>query len=272
MGSTSEDEKIEQRGFQDRNPCLLRQQAKYSPIRRHWQTEWKAAAQTCYHTGARKGNIHTGTPLNSAKDVKQRAVHLDWFENPLITTISIPKDLRFIMTDLNMHLKNYIRDIPNFPIPGIMFRDITTLLVDADAFKQAIDGLLAPYRGEHIDKVVVIESRGFIFGAPMAYELGAGVVPVRKPGKLPSDTITEHYSLEYGTNTLQLHTDAISAGERVIIVDDLLATGGTVDASIKLVQSLGGEIVGVSFLAELIDLKGRERVTGVPLHSLVHYD
>jgi adenine phosphoribosyltransferase len=176
------------------------------------------------------------------------------------------------MTDLNTHLKTYIRDIPNFPIPGIIFRDITTLLANPEAFKLAIDGLLAPYRNEQIDKVVVIESRGFIFGSPMAYELGAGVVPVRKPGKLPADTITEEYSLEYGTNTLQLHTDAIAAGERVIIVDDLLATGGTVDASIKLVQSLGGEIVGVSFLAELRELSGRDRISGVPMHSLVQYD
>lgn len=186
--------------------------------------------------------------------------------------ITIIKDLRSIMADLNTLLKNYIRDIPNFPIPGIMFRDITTLLSHPDAFKQAIDGLLEPYRHEHIDKVVVIESRGFIFGSPMAYELGAGVVPVRKPGKLPGATITEEYSLEYGTNTLQLHTDAIIAGERVIIVDDLLATGGTVDATIKLVQSQGAEIVGVSFLAELTDLNGRDRIVGVPMHSLVRYE
>lgn len=176
------------------------------------------------------------------------------------------------MTDLNTLLKDYIRDIPNFPIPGIMFRDITTLLANPDAFKQAIDGLLEPYRNEQIDKVVVIESRGFIFGAPMAYELGAGVVPVRKPGKLPGETITEEYSLEYGTNTLQLHTDAITAGERVIIVDDLLATGGTVEASIKLVKSQGAKIVGVSFLAELMDLNGRDRIVDVPMHSLVRYE
>lgn len=189
---------------------------------------------------------------------------------PELTTII--KDLRSIMTDLNTMLKAYIRDIPNFPIPGIMFRDITTLLANPDAFKQAIDGLLEPYRGEQIDKVVVIESRGFIFGAPMAYELGAGVVPVRKPGKLPGDTITEEYSLEYGTNTLQLHTDAITAGERVIIVDDLLATGGTVEASIKLVKSQGAQIVGVSFLAELMDLSGRDRIVDVPMHSLVRYE
>lgn len=175
------------------------------------------------------------------------------------------------MTDLNTHLKQFIRDIPDFPIEGIMFRDITTLLAHADAFRDAIDGLLAPYKGEQIDKVVVIESRGFIFGTPMAYQLGAGVVPVRKPGKLPSETLTEEYALEYGTNTLQIHTDAISKGERVIIVDDLLATGGTVEATIRLVEDLGGEIVGISFLAELMDLNGRERVRNYPYHSLVQY-
>lgn len=175
------------------------------------------------------------------------------------------------MTDLNTHLKQFIRDIPDFPIEGIMYRDITTLLANPEAFHDAIDGLLAPYKGERIDKVVVIESRGFIFGTPMAYELGAGVVPVRKPGKLPSETLTEEYALEYGTNTLQIHKDAIEKGERVIIVDDLLATGGTVEASIRLVEDLGGEIVGISFLAELMDLHGRERVRDYPYYSLVQY-
>src|SRR5699024_6389633 len=138
------------------------------------------------------------------------------------------------------------------PIEGIMFRDITTLLAEPAGFKAAIDGLLEPYLNQQIDKVVVIESRGFIFGTPMAYELNAGVVPVRKPGKLPAETLTEEYDLEYGTNTLQIHTDAIYEGERVIIVDDLLATGGTVEATINLVEKLGGEIVGISFLAELM--------------------
>lgn len=175
------------------------------------------------------------------------------------------------MSESNMHLKQYIRDIPDFPIPGIMFRDITTLLASPEGFRTAIDGLLAPYQGVQIDKVVVIESRGFIFGTPMAYALNAGVVPVRKPGKLPADTLTEEYDLEYGTNSLQIHTDAIERGERVIIVDDLLATGGTVDATIRLVNDLGGEIIGISFLAELTDLHGRERVKDVPVYSLVQY-
>lgn len=175
------------------------------------------------------------------------------------------------MTDLNTHLKQFIRDIPDFPVEGIMFRDITTLLANPEAFRETIDGLLAPYKEMKIDKVVVIESRGFIFGTPMAYELSAGVVPVRKPGKLPSETITEEYSLEYGTNSLQIHTDAISQGERVIIVDDLLATGGTVEASIRLVENLGGEIIGISVLAELMDLHGRDKVPGYAIHSLVQY-
>ena len=152
-----------------------------------------------------------------------------------------------------------------------MFRDITTLLANPDAFRTTIDGLLAPYKDEQIDKVVVIESRGFIFGTPMAYELSAGVVPVRKPGKLPAETLTEEYELEYGTNTLQIHTDAVNPGERVIIVDDLLATGGTVEASIRLVEKLGGVIVGVSVLAELLELNGRDRIQGYPVHSLVRY-
>lgn len=175
------------------------------------------------------------------------------------------------MTDLSTHLKKFIRDVPDFPIPGIMFRDITTLLADPRGFHDAIDGLLAPYQGTEVDKVVVIESRGFIFGTPMAYELNAGVVPVRKPGKLPADTLTEEYDLEYGTNTLQIHTDAISEGERVIIVDDLLATGGTVAATIHLVEELGGEIIGISFLAELLELGGRDRIEGYPVHTLVQY-
>lgn len=175
------------------------------------------------------------------------------------------------MTDLNTHLKQFIRDVPDFPIEGIMFRDITTLLAEPAGFKSAIDGLLEPYLNQQIDKVVVIESRGFIFGTPMAYELNAGVVPVRKPGKLPAETLTEEYDLEYGTNTLQIHTDAIYEGERVIIVDDLLATGGTVEATINLVEKLGGKIVGISFLAELMALNGRERLEGHTYYSLVQY-
>ena len=172
-------------------------------------------------------------------------------------------------TDLGTLLKQHIRDVPDFPEPGIMFRDITTLLADAEIFRVTIDAMKAPYT--HIDKVVVIESRGFIFGTPIAYALNAGVVPVRKPGKLPAKTYAEEYQLEYGTNTLEIHQDAIHDGERVIIVDDLLATGGTVEAATKLVNRFGGEIVGISVLAELADLKGRERLGTYPVHSLVTY-
>lgn len=166
-------------------------------------------------------------------------------------------------------LKRYIRDIPDFPQPGIIFRDITPLLANAAAFKRVIDLMAQPY--QNIDQVVIIESRGFILGTPIAYVLGAGVVPVRKPGRLPAATLAEEYALEYGTNTLEIHEDAIMRGQRVLIVDDLLATGGTVDATIKLVNELGGEIVAVSVLAELSALHGRARLAGYDVHSLVVY-
>ncbi len=166
-------------------------------------------------------------------------------------------------------LKPYIRDVPDFPIPGILFRDITTLLADGPLFRTTIDAMAAPFHD--IDKVVVIESRGFIFGTPIAYALGAGVVPVRKPGKLPSATLTEEYALEYGTNELQIHADAIVSGERVLIVDDLLATGGTLEATIKLVERLDGKIAGISVLAELTALNGREHTRGHQVHSLLAY-
>ena len=172
-------------------------------------------------------------------------------------------------TSISERLKPHIRDIPDFPIPGILFRDITTLLSDGDLFRTTIDAMAAPFTG--IDKVVVIESRGFILGTPIAYALGAGVVPVRKPGKLPFDTLNEAYALEYGTNELQIHADAIIAGEKVLIVDDLLATGGTLEATIKLVERLGGEIVGVSVLAELTELNGRAHTRGYRVESLLAY-
>ena len=175
------------------------------------------------------------------------------------------------IADLNTFLKQRIRDIPDFPETGIMFRDITTLLADPEMFRLVIDEMIRPYQDTKIHKVVVIESRGFIFGTPIAYLLNAGVVPVRKPGKLPAETYSEEYALEYGTNTLEIHQDAISDHERVIIVDDLLATGGTVEATIKLVERFGGEIVGISVLAELQALKGRDRLGNYPVHSLVTY-
>lgn len=181
-----------------------------------------------------------------------------------MTSTSTPQDLEAL-------LKAHIRDVPDFPESGILFRDITTLLADADLFRLTIEEMARPFREGRIDKVVVIESRGFIFGTPIAYILGAGVVPVRKPGKLPAPTFAEEYSLEYGTNTLEIHQDAILDHERILIVDDLLATGGTVDATIRLAQRFGGEIAGVSVLAELVALKGRDLLGDHHVHSLVRY-
>jgi len=168
-------------------------------------------------------------------------------------------------------LRAKIREIPDFPKPGILFYDITTLLKDAAAYKVAIDLMLAPYREDTIDLVVGMESRGFIFSAPMAYLLGAGLVPVRKLGKLPAETITVEYALEYGSNTLEIHRDAIQAGQRVLIVDDLLATGGTVHGTIELVQRLQGDVVGLAFLVELDFLKGRDRLQGHRVESVIRY-
>ncbi len=178
------------------------------------------------------------------------------------------------MTDPNRqalgeHLKQYIRDIPDFPNEGILFRDITTLLADATAFREAVNGMAFGF--EDIDKVVIIESRGFILGTPIAYALGAGVVPVRKPGRLPAPTYEQAYSLEYGANSLEIHQDAIAPEERILIVDDLLATGGTVNATIKLVERLHGTIAGVSVLAELSDLDGRDKIGDYPISSLIVY-
>ena len=178
------------------------------------------------------------------------------------------------MTDPNRQalgeqLKQHVRDIPDFPHEGIMFRDITTLLADGEAFRMAIDGMADGF--EDVDKVVIIESRGFILGTPIAYALGAGVVPVRKPGRLPAPVYEQAYSLEYGANSLEIHQDAIAPGERVLIVDDLLATGGTVGATIQLVERLGGEVAGVTVLAELSDLKGREAVGDYHISSLIVY-
>jgi len=169
-------------------------------------------------------------------------------------------------------LKALIREIPDFPKPGIGFKDITTVLKDAGAFRQTVQLMADPFRDDKVDAVVGVESRGFILGAPIAYELGCGFVLVRKAGKLPSDTISTTYQLEYGTDTLEIHTDAISPGQRVLIVDDLLATGGTISAAADLVRKLSGEIVGFSFFVELKFLKGRERLKGYRVHSLVVYD
>ena len=168
-------------------------------------------------------------------------------------------------------LRAKIREIPDFPKPGILFYDITTLLKDAAAYREAIGEMLAPYRDVKVDIVVGMESRGFIFSAPMAYELGAGFVPVRKLGKLPAETLSIEYALEYGSNTLEIHRDAIQPGQKVLIVDDLLATGGTVHGTIELVEKLKGEIVGLGFLVELDFLHGRERLEGRRVTSVIRY-
>jgi adenine phosphoribosyltransferase len=168
-------------------------------------------------------------------------------------------------------LRARIREVPDFPKPGILFYDITTLLKDPVAYKDSIDLMLAPYAGEKIDIVVGMESRGFIFSAPMAYQLGAGLVPVRKLGKLPAETISVEYALEYGSNTLEIHRDAIGAGQKVLIVDDLLATGGTVQGTIELVERLKGEVIGLGFLVELEFLNGRDRLDGRRVASVIKY-
>jgi adenine phosphoribosyltransferase len=164
-----------------------------------------------------------------------------------------------------------IRDIPDFPKPGILFKDITTMLKDGDSFKSAVDGLLAKVRGKKIDAVVGMESRGFIFGAPIAYALGVGFVPVRKLGKLPADVVSVEYDLEYGSATLEMHKDAIKPGSKVLIVDDLLATGGTVAGTIELVKQLQGEIVALAFLIELKALHGRDRLQGYDIATLIEF-
>ena len=168
-------------------------------------------------------------------------------------------------------LRGLIREIPDFPKPGILFYDITTLLKDAAAYRRAIDLMTEPYLKLPVDVVVGMESRGFIFSAPMAYRLGVGFVPVRKLGKLPAETASVEYALEYGTNTLEIHKDAIARDERVLIVDDLLATGGTVTGTIDLVKRLGGKVVGLGFLVELLFLNGRERLKGYDVRSVIQY-
>lgn len=170
-----------------------------------------------------------------------------------------------------MDLASMVREIPDFPKPGIRFKDITTLLQDPAAFKQSLDDIQTAVQGLHVDIVVGIESRGFIFGAPLADRLGVGFIPVRKLGKLPAPTINAEYSLEYGTNTIEMHTDAIKPGQRVMIVDDLLATGGTVGATARLVEELGGEVAVLAFLIELKELEGREKLTEYNIVTLIQY-
>ncbi|HYM49737.1 MAG TPA: adenine phosphoribosyltransferase [Candidatus Limnocylindrales bacterium] len=168
-------------------------------------------------------------------------------------------------------LREKIRDVPNFPKEGILFKDITTLLKDRDAFRQVVDMMAHTYRQRQVDLVVGVESRGFIFGGALAYELHAGFVPVRKEGKLPSHKISESYALEYGSAVLEIHKDAIRPGQAVVIVDDLLATGGTARATARLVQQLGGDVVGISFLIELKFLKGAETLKEYPVVSHLQF-
>jgi adenine phosphoribosyltransferase len=168
-------------------------------------------------------------------------------------------------------LKNIIRDIPDFPKKGIIFKDITTLLADAKSYQRMVDLLSHRYVGQKIDKVVGVEARGFIIGAALAYKLGAGIVLVRKPGKLPSETFKKSYQLEYGTDTLEIHTDAIGKGERVLIADDLLATGGTMAAVVDMVESMGAELVECCFMAELEFLHGKEKLPAGKVYSLLKF-
>lgn len=172
-----------------------------------------------------------------------------------------------------MDLRAKIRDVPDFPKKGVLFKDITTLLKEGPAFHEAIDGMVQMLRDANIkvDKVAAVESRGFIFGAPIAYSLGVGVVPVRKLGKLPAAVVSVDYSLEYGVNTVEMHTDGVQAGEHVLVVDDLLATGGTTRAAIELVEKVGGIVSGVMFLIELEFLSGRQTLGDYPTFALIKY-
>ena len=168
-------------------------------------------------------------------------------------------------------LEDFIRDVPDFPKPGIQFKDITPLLADPAAYRAAIRGLAAHYRGDRIDAIAAAEARGFLIAAPMALELGVGLVPIRKPGKLPAATASAEYALEYGTDRLEMHVDALTAGHRILIVDDVLATGGTMAACIELVRNAGAEVAGCAFLIELGFLGGRARLGRVDIVSLVTY-
>jgi adenine phosphoribosyltransferase len=168
-------------------------------------------------------------------------------------------------------LKSRIRDIPDFPKPGILFRDVTPLLLDAGAFRSAIEAMAAPFRGQRIDRVVGIESRGFLLGPGIALALGAGFGLVRKQGKLPFDTHSVEYALEYGTDTVEMHIDAVEKGQRVLVVDDLIATGGTCAAAVELVKRAGGVCVGATFLIELAFLKGREKLPGIDVRAVIVY-
>jgi len=170
-----------------------------------------------------------------------------------------------------LDLRSYIRDVPDFPQEGIIFKDITTLLQSPEAFKYVIDRFVDEYKDKGIDGIVAMDARGFIFGAPLAYQLGVPFILGRKPGKLPAECVSASYALEYGTDSLEMHTDSISKGQKILIVDNLLATGGTMSAVIELVEKLGGVIAGIAFVVELTFIPGRERIGDYPILSLVQY-
>jgi adenine phosphoribosyltransferase len=169
------------------------------------------------------------------------------------------------------NFESYIRNVPDFPVKGIQFKDITTLLKNGELFAQAVDQMYEPFREAEIDKIVAIEARGFIFGAALAYKLNCGFVPIRKPGKLPAEVLKEFYELEYGKDSIEIHSDGLEAGDRVLLVDDLLATGGTAAASCRLLEKMGAEIVGLSFLVELTELNGRKLFGNYKIFSLIQY-
>lgn len=171
-----------------------------------------------------------------------------------------------------MDLKRLIRDVPDFPKPGIVFKDITTLTKDPEGLRAAVDAIVERFSGDGVDAVVGIESRGFVFGAAVAYRLGVGFVPARKPGKLPAETVRAEYELEYGTDAIEMHRDAVEEGQRVLIVDDLLATGGTAAAAVELVEELGGVVVALAFLIDLTFLDGRSKLGRHEVFSLIEYD
>jgi adenine phosphoribosyltransferase len=171
-----------------------------------------------------------------------------------------------------LQLNDYIRSVPDFPKEGILFRDITPLLANADALRQAIHDLAEPFAGSRVDLVAAAEARGFIFAAPLALELNAGLVPIRKPGKLPSKTLSYGYELEYGSDKLEIHADAVTPGARVLMVDDLLATGGTIGACCRMVEQAGGTVIGCAFLIELVGLGGTRKIVPHQVHSLLKYD
>ncbi len=171
-----------------------------------------------------------------------------------------------------MELARLVRSIPDFPVKGILFRDITTLIRDGEAFQEAIDTMVEHYIDSEIDVVAGVEARGWIFGAPLAYELGAGFVPIRKPSKLPAEKISVSYALEYGENTLEVHKDAITPGTKVLLIDDLLATGGSACAAAQLVEKLGGTVVSMGFLIELVDLHGRDKLKDYDVFSMIQFE